>query len=51
TGGNWKKSPVITSWIPPNGRPLFRIALAIPSSLSKRSPSTMEISSIINTLV
>ncbi|KAI5816366.1 hypothetical protein BZA77DRAFT_219609, partial [Pyronema omphalodes] len=51
TGGSWKKSPVITSWIPPKGRPLLRICRATDSSLSKRSPSTMEISSKIKTLV
>ncbi|KAF2005584.1 hypothetical protein P154DRAFT_384212, partial [Amniculicola lignicola CBS 123094] len=51
TGGNWKKSPVMISWMPPNGRPLFRIVRAICSNLSNRSPSTMETSSITSTLV
>ncbi|KAF1945867.1 hypothetical protein EJ02DRAFT_301096, partial [Clathrospora elynae] len=51
TGGNWKKSPVITSWIPPKGLPLLRIVRAICSSLSNRSPSTMDTSSMINTFV
>ncbi|PSS00918.1 hypothetical protein BD289DRAFT_338192, partial [Coniella lustricola] len=51
TGGNWKKSPVMTSWIPPQGRPLFRIVRPICDNLSNRSPSTMEISSMTNTLV
>ncbi|KAL2221671.1 hypothetical protein M432DRAFT_540011 [Thermoascus aurantiacus ATCC 26904] len=51
TGGSWKKSPVTTSWIPPKGRPLFLILRAISSSLSKRSPSTIDTSSIIRTFV
>ncbi|PYH50503.1 uncharacterized protein BO96DRAFT_352366 [Aspergillus niger CBS 101883] len=51
TGGSWKKSPVTTSCIPPKGRPLFLMRRAISSSLSKRSPSTMDTSSTIRTLV
>ncbi|KAF2029201.1 hypothetical protein EK21DRAFT_15223, partial [Setomelanomma holmii] len=51
TGGNWKKSPVMTSWMPPNGLPLLRIVRAICSSLSNRSPSTIDTSSMIRTLV
>ncbi|KAK4140510.1 uncharacterized protein C8A04DRAFT_14868, partial [Dichotomopilus funicola] len=46
-----KKSPVMTSWIPPHGCPLFRITRPICDSLSKSSPSTMEISSIMSTFV
>ncbi|ROT42826.1 hypothetical protein SODALDRAFT_265009, partial [Sodiomyces alkalinus F11] len=51
TGGNWKKSPVMTSCIPPHGLPLFLMVLPICDSLSNRSPSTMETSSMIKTLV
>ncbi|KAK4115241.1 hypothetical protein N656DRAFT_681387, partial [Canariomyces notabilis] len=51
TGGSWKKSPVITSWIPPHGRPSFRRILPICESLSKRSPSSIETSSIMRVLV
>ena len=48
TGGSWKKSPHIISWRPPNGLSLPRIRLPITSNRSKRSPSSMEISSITN---
>ncbi|KAF2197021.1 hypothetical protein GQ43DRAFT_358892, partial [Delitschia confertaspora ATCC 74209] len=51
TGGSWKKSPVMTSWIPPKGRPLLRMVLPICSNLSKRSPSIIDTSSIIKTFV
>ncbi|KAI0191370.1 hypothetical protein EV127DRAFT_338216, partial [Xylaria flabelliformis] len=51
TGGSWKKSPVITSWMPPKARPFFRMSRAICESLSNRSPSTMETSSIMSVLV
>ncbi|PVH96041.1 hypothetical protein DM02DRAFT_469891, partial [Periconia macrospinosa] len=51
TGGSWKKSPVMMSCIPPKGLPLFRIVRAICSNLSNSSPSTMDTSSTINTLV
>ena len=63
TGGNWKKSPVITNWIPPNGRSSFRNIRARASNLSNIVPSTMEtmsdyptfwgwiLSSMIKTLV
>lgn len=43
TGGSWKKSPVMTSCMPPKGLskalPSF---LPMKSSLSNRSPSTIE---------
>ncbi|KAK4154208.1 hypothetical protein C8A00DRAFT_14644, partial [Chaetomidium leptoderma] len=51
TGGSWKKSPVITSWMPPQGRPLFRMILPIWDSLSNNSPSTIDTSSMTRILV
>jgi hypothetical protein len=39
------------SWIPPKGAVLHRMALAICSNLSKVAPSSIEISSTINTFV
>ena len=43
TGGSWKKSPVMMSWIPPKGLFSFlRKRRAMCASLSKRSPSSMD---------
>src|SRR3569833_501720 len=51
TGGSWKKSPVMTSWMPPQGRPLLRRIRPIWESLSKSSPSTIDTSSMIRVFV
>lgn len=44
-GGSWKKSPVRTSWIPPNGLLLSGPARRMPASAARRSnmcPSSMD---------
>ncbi|KAH3666319.1 hypothetical protein OGAPHI_004508 [Ogataea philodendri] len=51
TGGSWKKSPVNTNWIPPNGLLLPRICFAISFSLSKKIESIIDSSSMIKTRV
>ncbi|EGN96753.1 hypothetical protein SERLA73DRAFT_140501, partial [Serpula lacrymans var. lacrymans S7.3] len=51
TGGSWKKSPVTITCVPPKGSTDFFIMHPIFASLSKRSPSTMETSSMMSTLV
>ncbi|RKP15254.1 hypothetical protein BJ684DRAFT_1348, partial [Piptocephalis cylindrospora] len=51
TGGSWKKSPVRTSWMPPNGEEGSRSLRATCSSLSSRTESNMDTSSITRTRV
>ncbi|ORY75141.1 hypothetical protein BCR37DRAFT_335673, partial [Protomyces lactucae-debilis] len=50
TGGSWKKSPVQTSWMPPQGFSFLRSTRARDSSLSNKPASIMEISSMMSTL-
>ncbi|KAF8577491.1 hypothetical protein K439DRAFT_1364659 [Ramaria rubella] len=42
TGGSWKKSPVMTSWIPPKGAFEQWTTCATWANLSKNSPWSME---------
>mmetsp|Transcript_129341 Transcript_129341/g.374560 ORF Transcript_129341/g.374560 Transcript_129341/m.374560 type:complete len:511 (-) Transcript_129341:225-1757(-) len=51
TGGSCMKSPVNTIWMPPNGLFDPLTARARRSSLPKSSPSSIDISSMINVLV
>ncbi|KAJ7042610.1 hypothetical protein C8F04DRAFT_1076516 [Mycena alexandri] len=45
------RSKIIHTWIPPNGKSLFRTLRAMYSSLSNRVPSIMDISSMMSVLV
>ncbi|KAJ7639148.1 hypothetical protein FB45DRAFT_740024 [Roridomyces roridus] len=49
TGGSWKKSPVMTSWIPPKGSLFFLKCSAILQMRVNSGPSTMETSSMMRT--
>src|SRR3989344_7655559 len=49
TGGNWKKSPTRTTWIPPNGSEERLTARQTVSIRLRVLPSSIDISSMIRT--
>ena len=51
TGGNWKKSPTNTTWIPPNGSWENRVERSSRSRFARNIPDNIEISSIMRIFV